>query len=867
MKIKQFSLFALALVLTSVVFFSCEEHKYTPPEFSVPEGATDYFGQTLEFGSEGGSKTIKFTTNVDWVFSPSYTQSNKKWTYLSKNGGGEGTQTVTINVQPNTSGVERNLVYTLYVDSIVRKVKVFQEQNDIIIAKKHLYNVGVAGGTIDISVNENVHKYSDKNDKDYFSYRIEYVSGGKDWITRSKGTSTRSLVTHSYSFDVEKSEEYDKRTGLIIFTAKNSPETDTVKVIQSGSKIMVLDQNDFTVEGNGGQVEVDMNTNIDFEIDMPNVDWIHHSQTRGVSSHHLVFDVDRNPSYKTRKASIIIRDKRNSKRVESITIRQLDGWYIGILSEDIQLGVDADTFAVNVKSSVDYEVSIPKTYKGKSLDWLKVYTPESSAKRRAVTKSTRWFRVTESKEYDVREGVIYFSYKDLTDSLMVYQSGSTRLVLSKKFNNPITGADTTISVVVKHNIAFKEPQISVDWITPVQTRAISSTTKSFNVTANKTNKNRTGKITFVTDNDADGVGRVRTESVTVIQKPIVRSQALAVVFDDEMEGYINKSYKLHATATPEDAYIECLWESSDEKVFTVAGSGRFDATIKATGYGSATLTVKDENSDAVKTETIHTRVTNFAWNSTEEKHDSYNMLTLAIGETDKLAYSTKEGTFENLFSDWKNDFTFKDENGKEISSQSIVSIEEDGTIKGLKKGVITMEPKANGYIEGNADATKTVLYINVITEYEESEPNDNFANANKIKYGWPMRFKFIDWINEDPEGNDPDFFKFTTKTDKVNLSLKYYKFAGSNQIFTNYNKKVSYEIYNANKAKIKEGTIEFDKEGEEKSLGAIDVANNSVVYVKVFTDEDDLKHYPNGDFQILVNNPSASSKARKGSRR
>ena len=866
MKIKQFSLFALALALTSVVFFSCEEHKYITPELTVPYGAeVDYFDNTIDFGPEGGSKTIKFETNVDWEISP-YTQSSKKWSYLSRNSGVKGPSSVTINVKPNETGIERNLVYTLYVDSIIRKIKIFQEQNDIVIAKKHLYNVGIAGGTIDVSVNENVFKYAHNNSNDYFDYYIEYVSGGKDWITPSKGTKTRGLITHNYSFDIAKSEEYDKRTGLLIFTSKNTKEADTVKVVQSGSKIMVLDQNDFTVEGNGGQVEVDMNTNIDFELDMPNVDWIHHSQTRGVSSHHLVFDIDRNPSYKTRKATIVVHDKRDQKRVESITIRQLDGWYIGILSEDLQLGVEADTFAVNVKSSVDYEVSIPKTYKGKNLDWLKVYTPSNSAKHRAVTKSTRWFRVTESKEYDVREGIIYFSYKDLTDSLMVYQSGSTRLVLARQFTNPITGSDTTISVVVKHNIAFKEPQISVDWITPVNTRSVSSTTKSFNVAPNKTNKNRSGKITFVTDNDADGAGRVRTESVTVTQKPIVRSQSLNIVYDEEMEGYVGKSYKLHSTSLPENAYVESKWESEDENVFTVTGSGRYDATIKATGYGSAKLILKDENSDAVKEELIHTRVTGFAWNSTDEKHDKYNMLTIAVGETEQLEYSTKQGTFENFFSDWKNDFIVKDEAGNVITNQSFVSIEKDGSIKGLKKGIFSIEP--TGYIEGSADEAKNILYINVIKEYEETEPNDDFANANRIKYGWPMRFKFIDCITEEyeMEDSDPDFFKFTSKGQKANLTIKYYKYSGADQTFTNQNKKVSYEIYNANKAKIKEGVIEFDKNGEEKSIGTIDVANNSTIYIKVYTDSD-LKRYPNGDFQITVNDPNASAKARKSSRK
>lgn len=83
---------------------------------------------------------------------------------------------------------------------------------------------------------------------------------------------------------------------------------------QTGGGILLLTKNEYTVSDKGEQITVELNSNFDFDVKMPQVDWITTTVTRSVSSHTLYYTVTPNETYDKREAEIIYYD-RNDKSV------------------------------------------------------------------------------------------------------------------------------------------------------------------------------------------------------------------------------------------------------------------------------------------------------------------------------------------------------------------------------------------------------------------------------------------------------------------------------------------------------------------------------------------------------------------------
>ena len=53
----------------------------------------------------------------------------------------------------------------------------------------------------------------------------------------------------------------------------------------------MLTKNEYTVSDKGEQITVELNSNFDFDVKMPQVDWITTTVTRSVSSHTLYYTI------------------------------------------------------------------------------------------------------------------------------------------------------------------------------------------------------------------------------------------------------------------------------------------------------------------------------------------------------------------------------------------------------------------------------------------------------------------------------------------------------------------------------------------------------------------------------------------------
>lgn len=374
--------FLLALMVATVS--ACSSDDPLVPSITVPTGSENYFGKNIDFQTTASSKDITFNSNMDWNIE---VPQNIDWCKVSPTSGNAGTQNVTISVSDNETYDDRSAVLRFCVGDSTKTIIVNQKQLDALTLTADKFEVPQEGGNIDVEVKSNID----------FTYVIpeEFAS----WIHASSRGS-RALTSHHLSFSISASEEYEKREGQIIIKSGNKEEV--VKIYQGGGGLLTLTPNDISVGSEGGTAEIVVNSNFDFDIEMPNVDWLKKvdaSMTRAISSHVVKFMVAENKGYDERSASVKIFDK-NSNLSETVKITQSQLNAILVDGEkNYSFDEEGGDFTVTLNSNVKYDIAIEG-------DWIK--ESSTAAQTRALSKSSHTFNVGKLTSNDERTGTITF---------------------------------------------------------------------------------------------------------------------------------------------------------------------------------------------------------------------------------------------------------------------------------------------------------------------------------------------------------------------------------------------------------------------------------------------------------------------------
>lgn len=709
MKIRQIILIVF-VVITNAIFFACSSDAPVTPEITIPESSMNYFTEAIEFPSSGGSKILSFTTNVDWTLSISNTQNGSNWCAVSQNKGEAGSYSLAVIVEENLGYDDRNTVLVLQAGNITKNVIINQKQKNSITLTTDRFEVDAEGGTIDIEVKSNM------------DYTVEIPEKYQSWI--SKASKSRALSSKNLSFDIAESKEYDKREGEILFTSNEV--TEKVKVYQAGSAILVLSQNEYILGSEGGTITIDISSNFQFETDMPNVNWIRSADNhRTVSSHTLVYTIDENNTYEDREAVIVFKDTKSNKK-ESVRISQKQKDAIILSNEKIEIPQEGGTFSIDVNSNINYSVEIQPSCR----NWISS-TNESEA--RSLTKSTLHFKVSSSEELDKREGEIYFKSGNITETLKIYQSGGSILILNKDSYN-LEGNATSISIELKSNIEYMV-STSADWITEVKTRAVSNSTKEFNISVNKTGKNRTGVITFTT---TDGK---KNAKVNISQAPVVEAESFKINFSNTSGTaggnlYIGKDYLFTVTVSPNNATTDYEWKVEDTRIASVSANGE-RATLSTKNFGKTKVIVTEKNTGISESYEFGTCVTDFMFKeSSKVTQYNYPVIKIEIGGQYQLKYTCTPNYATNLFSDLRA-FNFKEidtslNSYAIVNKSSIIDIDENGIITAKKIGTTIIEAN-NGYGVYKSGSNDGV-FIEVV---EEITPYGTIGGHEYVDLGLP----------------------------------------------------------------------------------------------------------------------------------
>ena len=546
-----------ALMICFMSIVSCiqkPEGGYLKSEVTVPGGAVNYFENAMDFGFEGGEKVLSFKSNLKWNLKIANTQNGVQWLTIDKTTGNSGSNKVIFSADENNTYEDRSVMVQLITDDTIRTIRVNQKRMEAITLTSDIFEVPVDGGDIDVEVNYSA------------DYEMTIPDDYKGWIHRKPAT-TRGLESSTITFTIDPSEEYEKREGRIYFKARD--EEEVVTIYQAGSGKLVLSQNEYNLTGTEQEFSIDVSSNFDFSMEMPEVDWLKEntSKTRGMSSHTLKFKVAKNDDYNARSAKIKFYDN-NSKISETVVINQASiGAVLTIDTLEYNVSNAKQDLDIEVMSNFDYNVD----FQGSS--WVR----QRAAKTRGVTSRLLRLTIDENKTYDARTANIklYDKNSEASEVITITQGAKGGIEIPKKsFSLDELGGEITLTV--NSNVDYKLT-INDDWIKEAKeqqkTRGLESHEHKLTIAPLADGTEREGTITISNDE------LKYSETITIKQNNTFYFEG-----DTSGEVLIGKEKKLTIkNLTKQD--IE--WSSSDTSIATVE-----NGTVKGISKGSATITVK-----------------------------------------------------------------------------------------------------------------------------------------------------------------------------------------------------------------------------------------------------------------------------------
>jgi len=394
---KTFRLIGMALlaIVMCANFASCSSDNEKEP--APPKSPIEDFNQTdMNFTEKAGEQTFSFTANADWIVSVASTSGGSTWCTVTPTQGNAGNQTVKITTTENDTYDDRSVTITLKSGNESKSFVVTQKQKNAILLTSNKFEIEQKGGTFTVEVKANV------------NYTATIGETCKEWIT--EGNDTRALSATTKTYSVTANEDSEKREGTITFT--DGTLSETVHIYQAGGDIILLSKNEYNIDAAGEDITVELRSNCEYEVEMPNVDWIHTVSTRAMSSHTLHYTIDANTTYDSREAKISYRNKKKNI-VETLTIVQAQKDAIILGKKEVAVKAEGETIEVKLSANVEYEVEMP------NVDWITATTT------RGLTEHTLYYNVAKNEGDDSRSAKITFKNKEkgVEDILLVSQKG------------------------------------------------------------------------------------------------------------------------------------------------------------------------------------------------------------------------------------------------------------------------------------------------------------------------------------------------------------------------------------------------------------------------------------------------------------
>lgn len=299
------------------------------------------------------------------------------------------------------------------------------------------------GGTIDVEVEANV------------EYKAVIADDCQSWIKPAASTTTRGLKASTISFKIEMNGEREKREGEIYIT--DGTLTETVKVYQYGGDVILLNENEYPVGDRGETIKVELRSNCEYGITMPDVSWIKEAtMSRGMSSHTIYYTISPNDANESRRAKIIFYNKDNTAIADTLTVIQAQKDAVVIDNKNIELKTPNDTImGIDVNANVDVEIHLADT-----CQWITESTAARGLQLRKI-----YLKAAKNDGFAPRRGRVLIKSKNgqECDTLKIWQAGKPTAVKLEQTSLDIPMAGGTYRIKVDANVPVKMTKWDLLW--------------------------------------------------------------------------------------------------------------------------------------------------------------------------------------------------------------------------------------------------------------------------------------------------------------------------------------------------------------------------------------------------------------------
>lgn len=347
---------------------------------------------------EGGNLQLSFIAARPWNASLINMRADS-WLSIYPTSGDAGNAMITVTAESNNTYDDRSATILLTAGNGRKEIVVTQKKKDAIILTASKVEVDASECTIKIDIKANV------------SYSCDIDPVCESWIHRS--TSTRGLSDYSEIFTIDTNNELESRDGAIYFVSGDIKEK--VSVYQQGSHPkMVISKDEETVSSDGGDLTVEIASNVDIELESVSEAWIRENKTRSYSTNTFHFVVDRNDTYDYREAVLAFSNKDNGLK-ETVRVIQMPKDALVVAKTEYQLPLEANVLIIETQAAVKPSVTIPK-----EATWIKLRKQDT----RAIEPHDFIFDVEKNEGSASRKTTLTFTSGALSQNVEIQQEGS-----------------------------------------------------------------------------------------------------------------------------------------------------------------------------------------------------------------------------------------------------------------------------------------------------------------------------------------------------------------------------------------------------------------------------------------------------------
>ena len=469
----------------------------TTQSFTVSQKQKDALilsSNKAEVKSDGDVITIEVKANVKFDYE--IEKSTKEWIETNSSRG-LTSSTIKFNVAKNENTNKREGKIIFSSGTLSETVIVYQEgAEQTIILSQNEYVVSSKGEDIKVELKSNG------------NYEIQMPK--LEWLYEN---TSRALSSSTHYFTILPNNEYESRSAEILFVNKESNISEKVTVKQMQLDAILVAQKEYTIEADGGNLEFEVNSNVDFKVET-SVDWVKQNiDSRGLKTTKLKFNISENQNETSREGFITIS---SGELKQDIKVIQKTSSIFKVSQTEFNIPTAGGDFSVDVTSNNEYILTLPE------INWLQ------EVKTRSTSTTTHTFHVSENETNIRREAEIIIVQKGTNDTIRikVTQSHKEPINVGKdKYEIDATGGILEFEVIsnVDYNVFSSDKWIKQN----TESRGYTSKLLSFTIKENTNDTPREGKI-YISSNEY-------SRTITIVQKGI--SEPEASLGDYEYGGY------------------------------------------------------------------------------------------------------------------------------------------------------------------------------------------------------------------------------------------------------------------------------------------------------------------------------------------